>query len=99
MKPTDIFQLHGEMCAKALTLMRGKNRDYAGAEDGLKNYTQAAQVAGITLQQVLVSRMADKMARLGNVSMNGNVTEETVEDTLLDLINFCVLIAAARRKP
>ena len=99
MKPTDIFWLHGEMCAKALTLMRGKNRDYAGAEDGLKNYTQAAQIAGISVTQVLVSRMADKMARLGNVALNGNVTEETVEDTLLDLINFSVLIQAARSKP
>lgn len=84
-----LFEMHREMSARALKLMRSKNADYA-VDDGdpLSNFRRHG------LLGVLV-RADDKLARLNTFVKRGtfSVMDEAVEDTLIDLLNYSVIFA------
>lgn len=48
----------------------------------------------------MLTRMHDKMGRLDNLLLTGNLNceEEKVEDTLLDLANYALITIIERRK-
>lgn len=85
----DLFLFHGDLCNKALALMKKKNADYGGEVDPFYNF-QTHGVLGFLV------RMHDKLCRLESFRRNGSlqVQDESVEDTLVDLINYAVLLAA-----
>jgi Nucleotide modification associated domain 1 len=69
-----------------------KGQDYGENKDGLKNLRRKG-VAGI------VARMGDKLSRIENLTEPGRqvaVMEETLEDTLLDLANYSLLLIILR---
>lgn len=74
---------------RGLELIKRKNADYAASNDPYKNF-RASEAMGIKLEMGVLIRMADKMARIGNALQSGSVAvqDESVEDTLLDLMNY-----------
>jgi hypothetical protein len=85
---TDLYLMHETLSREALNLMRTKNADYAAAEDPFKNFRRHGLLG-------IVVRLSDKLARLENYVKTGRlvVKDESVRDTVLDLINYSVLFA------
>lgn len=93
----ELFKMHEEMCKSALDLMKKKNADYAGGvSDPFANFRRAEALGVCTTEQAFLVRMTDKMSRLSSYAKRGSlsVEDETVHDTLQDLINYSVLLAA-----
>jgi len=77
---------------QALDLMKRKNQDYAGAVDPFKNF-RLCESLGITLEEGLLVRMSDKLARIGNLLKNeAKVSDESICDTVGDLMNYSAIL-------
>lgn len=81
---------HGEICDSLKELYRKKNADYgdsfAKARKEVPFYT--------------LGKLYDKFSRISNLMLNPEnreVSDETVEDTLLDLANYAIMEVAERR--
>jgi hypothetical protein len=74
------------MCKAAKGIMRKKNGDYAREGDPYHNFRRHGLKG-------FVVRMDDKLARLDNYVDKGfcEVEDESISDTLVDLINYAVL--------
>jgi hypothetical protein len=97
MTKDELFKLHEDMCCDALELMRKKNADYAGGvSDPFANFRRAEALGVCSTEQAFLVRMTDKMSRLSSFAKKGTlaVEDESVHDTLLDLINYSVLLSA-----
>jgi hypothetical protein len=77
--------------AHALEIAIAKGHDYSGIEDGMKNFRTFGWKG-------IVVRLEDKMQRLINFAKSDEmkVKDESVEDTLLDLINYAALCIIMR---
>ena len=83
-----------ETYAHCLALIRAKTQDYATVEDPYRNFRMAGNL-GVSLEQGIIVRMGDKLSRIANLikSQSGPaVATESVEDTLLDLINYSAIL-------
>jgi hypothetical protein len=81
---------------KLISITEKKNADYAGkGGDAFNNFTRVEMLGIATTEQGFVTRMTDKLSRIISFMQNGEllVKDESVEDTLLDLANYCVLMA------
>lgn len=84
---------------KALTdqmyaITKAKNSDYTGdADQPFKNFTMVETMGFATTEQGFLTRITDKVMRLSSFVKNGTleVSDEKVEDTLLDLANYSLL--------
>lgn len=79
-----------------------KNSDYTGdASDAFKNFTMVEDLTEgvITTEQGFYTRMSDKWMRFTGFMKNGvlKVKDEKIEDTLLDLAVYCILLVCYRR--
>jgi hypothetical protein len=85
----ELFKLHDDLQSAAKATMQAKNQDYAKETDIFRNF----RVFG--LLGVLV-RMSDKIARLRTFEERGvfSVKDESVKDTIEDLINYAVIFYA-----
>lgn len=93
----ELFQLHQDLCGKALELMKSKNADYS-KEGPFGNLTLCESAQIVSTEHGILVRMLDKMSRLNSVLARGSAqVNESIEDTVLDLVNYAVLIAAVRR--
>lgn len=94
----ELFEMHEEMTSYALELMKKKNADYAGSDGNnpFANFTRSESLGICTTEQSFLVRMTDKMSRLSSFASKGKlkVEDESVYDTLIDLINYSVLFAA-----
>lgn len=98
MNTTELLQLHSELCTSAHALMKKKNHDYAGSsgDTPFANVTRVESMGITTTELGFMVRLTDKMSRLSTL-MNGNkpkVEDEKIEDTILDVINYSVLLYA-----
>ena len=76
-----------------------KRADYTDG-DPLGNFNEAWRV-GVTPLQGIMVRIGDKYSRACNIIKNRGkheVEDETLEDTLLDLANYCLLAILINRK-
>lgn len=94
----DLLNLHDDLCDEARGLMERKNNDYAG-EDGtspFKNFLHAETLGLCSVEQGMVVRLSDKLQRLAHAvsGQEMKVTDESIRDTILDIINYSVLISA-----
>ena len=78
---------------KGLKLIKMKNADYATGTDPFANF-KWSRMMGMKVEQAIMLRILDKMARLSNVINKGgvSVTEESAEDTILDSINYLAIL-------
>jgi hypothetical protein len=94
----DLLKIHAEICERGRMLMDKKNRDYAG-KGGIEpfaNFTRVESMGICSTEQGFLCRLTDKMSRLSSFIESGkmNVTNESFEDTIIDVINYMVLFYA-----
>jgi hypothetical protein len=73
------------------TLLR-KNSDY-----GSSGLCEPILVPGMQPRQALLVRMSDKIARIQTLQDRAPEVAESLEDTMLDLANYCLLWVAVDR--
>ncbi len=81
-------------------IIRRKNSDYATGEDPFNNF-RMVEMIGLSVEQGIMTRILDKFARLSNLTASGEepaVADETVDDTILDLINYLAILHAYRNR-
>ena len=98
------MRFHADMCEKARNLSRRKNNDYAApdARGGdpyavFANFTQCERLNICSVEAGFMVRMSDKISRLANLTRDGHermVEDEKIEDTILDNINYSILLLA-----
>ena len=92
----ELLQHHKDITEDALILMEKKNHDYAGNNDPFANFLRVQHLGICTAEQGFLVRMADKLSRLSTYATVGKleVKDEGVYDTLIDMINYSVLLSA-----
>ena len=83
-----------KMFDQCIEIVRKKNTDYADKNsDAFKNFRLIEQIGVCTTEEGFITRMTDKLSRIGNlIKKPPAVVEESLEDTLLDLINYTALL-------
>lgn len=79
------------MVAEMRKIMLGKGDDYAN-EDRLSNFKLAGNICGITPELNCLNLIATKVARLGVLLQGKEPKNESVQDSVLDLSNYAVLL-------
>jgi hypothetical protein len=78
--------------------MNLKNRDYAGnhGTEPFANFTRCEAMGICNTEQGFMVRITDKMSRLSSFLDSGkmHVEDESFNDTVIDVINYMVLLAA-----
>ena len=77
---------------KAANLAHAKSESYADFETPFENFRAHGELGFLV-------RMSDKLARLNNLLAKkkaNSIKDESVEDTIMDLFNYCWLLAAYR---
>lgn len=92
----ELLKMHEILCEKGRSLMRKKNADYAGNEgkEPFANFTRVEAMGICSTEQGFLVRMTDKMSRLSSFVESGKlaVENESFEDTIIDIINYSVLM-------
>lgn len=89
-KATEIFK-------HCLDLSKSKQSDYCANEDPFDNLRRC-EVCGVSIEQGIFTRLSDKFNRAGSLikKMNSqdapSVKDESLDDTLDDLINYTILL-------
>lgn len=76
------------LTVKMLATTTAKNNDYAGFEDPFANFREFGTFGFLV-------RMSDKWKRIKNLVGDNrppSVKDESVEDTLIDLATYCLLL-------
>ena len=82
---------------KAKSLCNNKNIDYAQQEDPFSNFEMVESLKICDVPTGILVRISDKLARIANLlRRNGKmaVKDERLEDTLLDLINYSIILTS-----
>ena len=76
-----------------LEIVAKKNHDYASPEDPWENFRMSDET-GIPTWQAVFVRYLDKVSRIKGFIKRGvlKVTDESIEDTMNDLINYAVIM-------
>lgn len=77
-------EIHSQICKELTETYASKNKDYGDSFAIVRN-----EVPNSTLV-----RITDKYLRLKNLILSGEpnaVKDESIEDTLLDLANYCIM--------
>lgn len=77
-------------------ITRRKNADYTGTgDDPFANFDRVSILGISSTEQGFLTRMLDKFCRLVSFVQRGVllVKDESLEDTCLDLANYCILFA------
>jgi len=93
----ELLEFHQTACDTAKQIMAKKNNDYAGGRGTVFANFERVEALGIcSTEQGFLVRMADKLSRLATYAEKGKleVQDETVHDTLLDMINYSILLGA-----
>jgi hypothetical protein len=97
MNREEYIQYHKEACEKMMSITRAKNADYCGiGNDPFANFSRVEALGITDVCRGFLVRMTDKFSRITSFVQKGvlEVKDETVEDTLFDLANYCLLLAA-----
>jgi hypothetical protein len=88
-----LLALHEQTANKAREVMTKKNHDYATDSDVFRNFRYFGGLG-------ILVRLSDKLARLRSFEENGQfkVTDENLEDTIIDAINYAVIYLAFKRE-
>lgn len=96
MNREDFIELHGDLCNRIKVTTAAKNADYTGAgDDPFANFNTVELIGICSAEQGILTRMTDKLTRISTFVKKGvlQVKDESIEDTLLDLANYSILLA------
>jgi len=95
MKPRKGHPLFYKLLKKMETIHDMKNSDYSEANDALSNF-KISERFGIPAHVGVLVRISDKFSRVSQLikkgENNNSVKDEKIEDTLLDMANYCLLM-------
>ena len=98
MNRDELLNYHNDLCKTARDLMSLKNRDYAGSDgnEPFANFTRVESMGICSTEQGFMTRITDKMSRLSSFLKSGkmHVEDESFSDTIVDVINYMVLLSA-----
>ena len=82
-------EMHKNICEKMNTTYKAKNADYGDSFAELRQEYPNA----------ILIRLTDKLKRLKTLMEGGEqqVKDESIDDTLLDLANYCIMELVERR--
>ena len=76
-----------------LEIAKAKNADYASDADPFTNFRLTEHLGLCDVPTGIMVRMADKVSRIANLlTAEAQVKDESVEDTLKDLINYSAIL-------
>jgi len=96
-----LINYHRNTTEKMHDILKRKNADYSGTNpDPFFNFTKVEILGIASTEQGFLTRMNDKFSRVITFVQKGSlqVADETVEDTLIDLANYSLLMAAYLRE-
>lgn len=96
MSKAEYLEFHRQFCEKMIEITKVKNSDYSGASpDPFANFMMVEHFKCVTAEQGFFTRMTDKMARIASFISQGSlqVKDESVQDSLHDLANYCALFS------
>lgn len=89
-----------EVFRKCYELSMKKRQDYTSTDDNHENFKRSAEIASwfsANEDKPYVILIGTKLARLGSLLSSGEKpNNESIEDSFLDLINYCGLWAERR---
>lgn len=99
MNREQFIEFHKQLTDRALAISCKKNHDYCGtnANDNPFANLQLVEKMGICSTEVgLLCRISDKLSRINSFLQQGVllVEDEAISDTVLDLVNYSILLAA-----
>ncbi|MGH9992865.1 MAG: hypothetical protein ACREBU_01555 [Nitrososphaera sp.] len=99
MEIEELMRLHNSLCDRAYTIMKAKNKDYTAGGGVFANFDLSASL-GVPRELGLLVRVSDKVIRLKSGITGGAlaVKGEGFEDTILDVINYMVLLAGMSKE-
>lgn len=91
-----LLSIQTDLMNKAHALMESKNMDYTGISDDALANLQSSMFVGVSTGKGILVRMLDKLKRLQSFEEKGfcKVKDESIEDTIIDIINYAILFAA-----
>lgn len=97
--PQGMFIAHMQgTYTRCVDLARAKNNDYAG-EDGLTPFAnfEACELVEVPTPRGILVRLMDKIKRISNLlDQEAKVTDESIDDTICDAINYLAILRAYR---
>jgi hypothetical protein len=99
MNRSRLLAIHKELTDEARSLSERKNHDYSGGKDDshpFLNFTRCEAMGICKTEAGIMVRLTDKMSRLSTFITTGEfrVKDEAVKDTVLDVINYVVILYA-----
>ena len=73
-------------------ILLSKGDDYANS-DRLSNFKLSGAIVGISPEQNCLSLIATKVARIGVLLKSKNPKNESIDDSVIDLANYTILLA------
>lgn len=93
MKQEEVIEISDVLLAKAIDILRAKNKDYSVDDDALAGFKFAARDAGITNYQAWLIFARKHWGAIATFCRNGGQLEsEPIEERLKDMINYCTLL-------
>ncbi len=93
----EYIKYHEVITKKMQEVTKKKNADYSGwsDKDAFANFKMIEKIGVATVEQGFLTRMTDKISRIVSFVKNNElkIKEESAEDTLLDLANYCILFS------
>lgn len=99
MTQEEFFKFIEDGYKKAHGIIVKKNSDYATGEDPFKNFKMSSLIE-VAPERAILVRISDKLARISNLMKPGKkaqVSDEAIEDTILDMINYLAILRAFLR--
>lgn len=99
MNQTELVAFFDDSVARMRQTLIAKNHDYAGSQISqctFANFTRVEALGIASTEQGFLTRMMDKLCRITTFTQKGilKVEDEKITDTLLDLANYSLLMAA-----
>jgi len=96
MTSNDYYSYAEKFLDRCLELTSKKGHDYAKDDTDHFSAIKATKLIGVNPLTGLLTRMMDKMSRLGSFNKRGilKVEDESIHDTLLDLAVYACLTSA-----
>ena len=98
MTRSEYMKFHEDKCKQMIEVTKRKNADYSGAsekDDPFANFRIVEMVGICSVETGFLTRISDKLARIATFAKKKQllVKDESVEDTLIDMANYCILMA------
>jgi hypothetical protein len=99
MNREQFIEFHKQLTDRALAISSKKNHDYCGTQvkDNPFANLQLVEKMGICSTEIgIMTRISDKLSRINSFLQQGVllVEDEKIDDTVLDSLNYIILLAA-----